>query len=363
VTSVGVAALEEGGRIDFGRLRANRRARGWAAMDAAGIDVLVLGRPANIHWVSGARQLWTAGTRGWGPGCVAVRATGAVHLLSVWDEGVPAHIGRDRLYGLSWNPTTLLSRVAAIPGVGDAATVATDALSPLWARLLPAAAPSAALVDGEAVMRSARRIKSDDEISCVRTACAIAEAALDAAVGWLQPGVDARAGIGVMEQRMADLGVTAPAHERSCWPAGPAGDLMVLNPGVLYAGYEGGLGRTWPVGDATAAASRAEFGRWRTAFEGLVAACRPGVSGDELCRAWTSSGLDLPLAPLAQGVGMGMEPPLIGAGVGASEVLEPGMVLSVQASAGVVFGQQTVLVTDGAPEVLSHYGWGPLAES
>ena len=40
-----------------------RRARCLAQMDEHGIDVLVLGREANVRFASGARRLWTAGTR------------------------------------------------------------------------------------------------------------------------------------------------------------------------------------------------------------------------------------------------------------------------------------------------------------
>ena len=44
-------------------------------MEAADIDVLVVGREGNARYVSGAPRLWTAGSRAFGPGCVLVRAT------------------------------------------------------------------------------------------------------------------------------------------------------------------------------------------------------------------------------------------------------------------------------------------------
>ena len=67
-------------------LRRARRDRVLAEMESAGVDVLVVGREANARYVSGAPRLWTAGSRAFGPGCVLVRATGAVHL--------PEHLGR-----------------------------------------------------------------------------------------------------------------------------------------------------------------------------------------------------------------------------------------------------------------------------
>src|SRR5260370_6902978 len=91
---------------------ADHLARTRAAMAAAGIDVLVLGREANARYVSGADRLWLAGTRPFAPGCVVVRETGAVHLLSVTDDGVPPSIPVDRLYPITWNPLNL---IAAVP--------------------------------------------------------------------------------------------------------------------------------------------------------------------------------------------------------------------------------------------------------
>ena len=61
---------------DDAALRLARRARVLAEMEAADIDVLVVGREGNARYVSGAPRLWTAGSRAFGPGCVLVRATG-----------------------------------------------------------------------------------------------------------------------------------------------------------------------------------------------------------------------------------------------------------------------------------------------
>ena len=61
------------------------------------------GGEANARYVSGAPRLWTAGSRAFGPGCVLVRATGSVHLLSTWDEGIPEDIPHENLYGISFN--------------------------------------------------------------------------------------------------------------------------------------------------------------------------------------------------------------------------------------------------------------------
>ena len=89
-------------------LRIGRRERALAQMEAHDLDVLVLGRQANVRYVSGAPQLWVAGTRPFGPICTVVRSTGEIHLNSTWDEGIPDDIPHDHLYGLAWNPMTLI---------------------------------------------------------------------------------------------------------------------------------------------------------------------------------------------------------------------------------------------------------------
>lgn len=60
---------------DAYELRSGRRERALAQMDAHGLDILVLGRQANIRYVTGAPQLWIAGTRPFGPICALVRAS------------------------------------------------------------------------------------------------------------------------------------------------------------------------------------------------------------------------------------------------------------------------------------------------
>ena len=120
----------------------------------------MLGRQANVRYVTGAPQLWIAGTRPFGPMCVVVRASGEIYLNTTDDEGVPEEIGHDHLYGLSWNPMTLIDVLKKIDGAGRARRVGTDAITPTFAAVLPEAFPNAELVDGEPAMRAARRIKT-----------------------------------------------------------------------------------------------------------------------------------------------------------------------------------------------------------
>src|SRR6476469_506893 len=164
-------------------LRSGRRDRVLAQMAAGDIDILVLGRQANVRYVTGAPQLWVAGTRPFGPICEVIRATGEIHLNSTWDEGIPDEIGHDHLYGLAWNPMTLIDVLKQLPGAATARRVGTDSLTPTFAQLLPMAFPDAELVDAEPALRAARRIKTADEVVALRGSLRVAEKSLATAVG------------------------------------------------------------------------------------------------------------------------------------------------------------------------------------
>jgi Xaa-Pro dipeptidase len=390
----GTMAHEFGGTIDFERMRRQRRERCLAEMERHQLDLLITGRDGNGRYLSGARRLWMGGGHGFGPSLVLVRETREIFLLSTWDDGIPSEIPVDHLYALSFNPMATVERIKQIAPLAKARRIGVDSISPLFEGLIKAAAPNAALVDGETAIRAARRIKTDDELQCIRTACAIAEAALSASIDALCPGVREVDLLATFEQRMSALNVTAPAVEgtfcatpRSASGSRAAplrqlptdrsineGDLVALSSGVLYAGYEGSVGRTWPcmgAGSQIKSAQRALFQRWMRLWEALRAQLRPGNNGAALRQAYENSGEPLPPFPIANGVGMGWEAPIIGTALGAEAdaraILEPGMVLNVQGyvwepGVGGYLGKETVALTGEGCEVITQLGYGPLAE-
>jgi Xaa-Pro aminopeptidase len=179
----------------------------------------------------------------------------------------------------------------------------------------------------------------------------------------LVPGITERELLAVYHERIARLGAPMPPSEGVVHFAsdGPIGDgeLVVLAPGALYAGYEAGLARTRVAGagrDTADLASRCARG-----MDALTAACRPGNTGADLYRAWQDAGNPDPGVPLAHGLGLGAEPPLIGLGRGRDAVIEEGMVLSVQSwvheeGIGGCLERGTVLVESGGPTALTRYG-------
>jgi Xaa-Pro dipeptidase len=343
-------------------------------MEAHNLDILVLGRQANVRYVTGAPQLWIAGTRPFGPVCVVVRATGDIYLNTTDDEGVPDEIGHDHLYGLTWNPMTLIDVLKKIDGAETALRVGTDAITPTFAALLPEAFPKAELVDGELAMRAARRIKTPDEIAAMGAAIGIAEGGLAAGVAGLRAGQSEQKLAGAVLEAMAAGGVSTPATQDAAWvtsrehpwqrarPNGTVrdGDLVAFSAGALAGGYVGEVGRTWPAGKVTAEARKLHQ-RSNALYDKLIAACRPGASTRELLAAYEAAGEPVPPMPVAHGLGLGFDPPVVSEALsaeGEDDRLDAGMVLAItgyvwQEGVGAVFRRDTVHIADDGAEVLT----------
>ena len=320
---------------------------------------------------------------------MVVRRTGRIHLLSTWDEGVPEEIRQDELFGLSWNPSIALDRLNQIDGTARAETLASDGWSPGSQTTIDAVFPNATLQDAGPMLRHVRGPKTAAELSCICTAAALAEAVLSAILVAVRPGVSSRELIGIYAEAGASLGSSSPPTEAVIWIARPeggpvpaprwpwrlpsarplqAGELIAINPGAFYGGYEGVLGRTFAVGEAADVGALALRDRCQYALDATIGMCRPGSTGADLVAVWTEASGCAPLGVLARGVGLGVEPPVIGQNTGSAEVLEEGLVLAVSGSmrmpdgspgaVGGVFCQDMVLVGAAGPTVLTRYGEG-----
>jgi Xaa-Pro dipeptidase len=355
-------------------LRYSRRERALAQMEAHDLDMLVLGRQANVRYISGAPQLWVVGTRPFGPICEFVRATGEIHLNSTWDEGIPDEIPHENLYGFAWNPMTLVGILQRIEGAETMRRVGTDALTPTFAKLLPMAFPNAELVDAEPAMQAARRIKTPEEVAALRRALVVAEQGLAAGVSALAPGVTENAVTGAVLEAEAAGGVSTPATQDAAWVTSKDhpwrratgdgvvrdGDLVAVSAGVLAEGYVAEVARTLCVGEAGESV-RALYRRRDDLWGRLLEACRPGTATSGLLDAYTQAGEALPAMPVAHGLGLGFDPPVVSPALRATadaERLEEGMVVAVTAyvweqGVGAVFTRDAVLITADGAEVLS----------
>jgi len=368
---------------DDAPLRVARRERVLAEMEAADVDILVIGREANARYVAGVRRLWTAGSRAFGAGCVLMR-DGAIHLLSTWDEGVPDDIPREHLYGISFNSQTFLRVLSDLPGAASARTVATDSLTGSGAGMLAKAFPHATVVDGERFLRRARSTKLPAEVDAIRDSIAIAERALAVALGALAPGVTERQLTGVFMEAMASQGVTTPATQDVAWITSrrhpwqrssrdrpvAVGDLVAFDAAVISDGYFGELSRSVVVGEPTARETRkalALFGRRDELLERLLQACVPGAPSSVLLDAYAAAGVAAPPVPVARGLGHGFDLPLVTHALpdtAAAEKLEPGMVFGLsafvwEAGVGAAYAQQPVVLDDHGVRPLARHTLDP----
>ncbi len=297
------------------------------ALAAAGVDLLLVGREANAAYVSGANRLALAGTRPFAPGCAVVTATRAIQLLSITDDGIPPEIPTERLFPITWNPATMLAAVARAVGDTRVHRLAIDELTPMWTRLLAAAFPDAALVDGEALLREVRRRKDDDDRRALGVAGAAANTAARTAIAAPDPVGAALAAIG-------RYGTARPSFTPVVRRAAARTSVRI---GVVHDGWEGVVARTADPDDPAA-----------TLLASALAACTAGTMVGTLRSATVS----------VEGVGMGHEE------LADDAVLEPGMTVAVVvADADGIEAGETIAITTGAPTVLSRATLGRLTAS
>jgi Xaa-Pro dipeptidase len=175
---------------------------------------------------------------------------------------------------------------------------------------------------------------------------------------------------------MASQGITTPATQDLARITSRArsgrdervqtGDLVVFDAGVVAGGYTGEVGRTWVAGTrGHGAAARKLFRRCRDLSARLVDACTVGARADALLAAYTAAGEAVPAIPVARGMGLGLDDPLVVRDLPATAAatkLSEGAVLSVTATVtdpavGTVTGQDVVVITDSGPEVLTSSPW------
>jgi Xaa-Pro dipeptidase len=182
----------------------------------------------------------------------------------------------------------------------------------------------------------------------------------------------------VFMDAMAACGVTTPATQHVAWITSrrhrrgepdplQAEDLVAFDAGVVASGYVGELARTWPVGEGAGDRARPLYRRAQDLWDGLLAACRPGAPCSDLLAAYEAVGEALPPTPIATGLGLGFDVPVVTRDLpmtAAAEQLEPGMVLAVTAQVADgtarVLRKDAVLITPDGPEVLtSSPHWQP----
>lgn len=390
--TTGLIARDTGSPIDFERMRRDRFQRVLDAMERHALDILLVGKPANARYITGANTNTNiAGGRGFSPSVVVLRERKDFHIMTWWDAGVPKSVPRANLFPASWNPANTLQNLKRIIGASQARRIGVDLMSPLYAGLLSQAFPQASVVNGEAALLEARAVKTPEELDCLRAAIAISEGALASTIAAIRPGRTERDLLGTFEKAATVYGVTFPISQggfciqplsghrdrpplRFLSSDRPlrAGDLVTMSSGFSYMAYDADIGRTWPCKAAPTRAQKSLFSRWRAAFDAMLAECKPGRAAADIHAAYRNAEPGVtPPAPIAHGSGLGIEPPIIatplGEGVERSWKLAPGMLITLQPyvwqkGVGGILAKETVLITAAGPELLTALPHGPLAD-
>ncbi len=178
-------------------------------------------------------------------------------------------------------------------------------------------------------------------------------------------------------EEMARAGVTTPSNQDVAWITSrehpwrradrdapvAAGDLVVFEAGVIGGGYVSELSRTRLVRGASdsGAAAGDLFRRADALWDRLLPACRRGAAMSDLFGAYDAAGEPHPPMPVARGLGLGYDLPLVTASLpqtAAEQHFEVGMVFSLaayvwQQGVGGVYQQDPVVITESGPAVLS----------
>jgi Xaa-Pro aminopeptidase len=379
-------------RADPHELRERRVARAREHMEAAGVDALLCWKDENVRYLTSLRAQIIAGKSALLNGCLLVRDAPPILLCSggeaqraanvmPWIEElriVPIMEARGLVRG------TVEQTIAPLLREHGIETLGIDELAFCQLEALQELAPGTRLVDGDAVMQSARLLKFPEEIALMEEACAIAEAVQYAAEATIRPGVRETDVVAEAMRELFRLGgelshVITPFVASGEHMAPPnripsdklirEGDVVFVDIGAQWSGYFGDLGRTVICGSP----NRRQQEVYTAVYEGLQAATatmRAGATNDEVAAAVRECAARRGLADnfislfIGHGVGIGAnEPPYIGEDLPGAEtvVLQEGMTFAVEplvwipgvrGGAGVRL-EDTILVTSAGGRALS----------
>jgi Xaa-Pro aminopeptidase len=209
------------------------------------------------------------------------------------------------------------------------------------------------VVDGQALMQDVRKLKQQDELTLLSTACAMVDAAYDELFRSMRPGVKENECVALVNKVLLELGsehvegVNAISGER-CSPHPHVYTDRMLRPGdpayfdILhsYNGYRTCYYRTFAVGSASPALVDA-YKRCRYILDSAISMIKPGVTTAEVVGATFPKAEDFGFAneeaafALQYGHGVGLsiwEKPIFSRLVSFEhpETIEEGMVFALE---------------------------------
>jgi len=393
----GGGAADYEARIDMAELRAERLAAARAALAASELDALLCWKDENVRYLTGLRAQLIQGKTALLNGCLLTEdnlvlfVSGGeidrVQRVMPWIEevhAVPIMEARGLVAGAV---DQVIAPAIERAGLGES-TLGLDELAYVQVLELRRVLPSVALGDGDAVMQTVRRVKSELELAVMQEASAIAEAVTESAIAAIAPGVreydvvaEAMHTLYRLGGEMAHLATPFVASGEHMAPPNRfasdklirEGDLVFIDIGAMWNGYFSDLGRTVVCGKP----SRKQQEVFTAVHASLLAATdamRPGNTNDDVAVAVRTAaagrGLDDSFLSLFIGHGVGVganEPPYVGESLPGAETVEllVGMTLAIEpliwvpgvrGGAGVRL-EDTIVVQEGGGVALTRTGF------
>jgi Xaa-Pro aminopeptidase len=346
-------------RVDMHALRERRVQRARAAMEAAGLDALLVWKDENVRFLSALRAQIIQGKSALLNGCL-LRADGTMTLFVSGGE-----IDRVRAR-MPWiedvRPIPIMEarglvrgafETVIVPALGDLERIGVDELAYAQVEAFAERAPGVRLADGDAVMQQARLVKDPDELVVMRQACAIAEAVTETAIAAVRPGVrecevaaEAMRTLYRLGGEMAHLATPFVASGENMSPPQRFssdklirdGDIVFIDIGAMWNGYYADIGRAVICGRP----SRRQQEVYTAVYHGLqaaVRAMRAGNTNDDVAAAVRHEGAERGFGGdflslfIGHGIGMGAnEPPYVGEALAGAETIElqTGMTMAIE---------------------------------
>ena len=272
-----------------------RLARVQAALHAKGFDFLFVGPSADLLYLTGLNRHPTERLL-----LLVVHQEGPAHLIAPAFEVTGLGPLPERVHVDAWSeqddPVALTAHRMSVPDGGAACTIAVnDALLAGFLLRLQAALPRAAFTVAQKVLPPLRVIKDAAEIAVLREAGARADAAFAEFRQLRFSGQTERAMADEITATLRRHGISnewgpvvgsgpngALPHHDAGERVIEAGDLVVLDFGGRYQGYQADMTRTVAVGHMPEGEMRAVYEQVRAAQEAAVQAARPGMVAEEL---------------------------------------------------------------------------------
>jgi len=341
-------------------------------LDAEGLDALVASTPENLQYVTGFRSIAHALFRGLELYGVFTRQGVGLVIPFIDATGVSAEgIQVDRLecfgkffFNYADQPGAVGTRVReitgkALAGPGEALREVLGGFGALGGRIgldesgvFPAAwqrlgeqLGGTTIVPAYGHFRTARTIKSPEEVRRLERAALIAEDGVAAILGMLKAGVTEREAAMVFEGEVVRRGAqpfftvvtmghrAALADVYASDAALKPGDLIRFDLGCVYQGYRSDISRTAVLGTPTEKQLR-YYNAARDGEKAAIAAMKPGVPVNQIfetaMRVTRANGMPhYERHHVGHGIGLEpYDPPTINAA--AAMPLEPGMVFCVE---------------------------------